>query len=80
MNAYIEVPWLYGKAVEAKNKGNFKEAANLFLQCFEVYENAELHQFDEELKNKGESALTMYNEIVSNYLDGEEFDNIVYGV
>ncbi len=80
MDAYFEIPYLYEEAMKAKTNGDLKKAANLFLQCHNLYQNAELPIFSEEIKQKGEDSLSQYQHISNNDHDENDFDNIIYGV
>jgi hypothetical protein len=80
MSANIKIIYLYDEAIKAKTNGDFKKAANLFLQCHNLYQNAELSMFSKEVKQKGEDSKIHYRQISNNHLDENKFDNIIYGV
>tara|TARA_B100000674_G_scaffold25616_1_gene17935 strand:+ start:1335 stop:1823 length:489 start_codon:yes stop_codon:yes gene_type:complete len=63
MSAYIEIPYLYNKAMKSKRNGDLKKASKLFLQCHNVYQNAELPMFSSEIKEKGEDSIIQYRKI-----------------
>lgn len=81
MSEYFDIPDLYDRAMEAKNKGHFQLAANLFLDCHKLYQTAELPVFIAEVFNKGDDSYEQYKQICSSHnLDEEGFDDIVYEV
>jgi len=79
MSAYFEIPFLYDQAMKAKTDGDLIKAANLFIECNNLYECAELNVFCDEVKQKGGDAINQYHQIASKYDDDSEFDNIIYG-
>ncbi len=80
MNEYIKIPQLYDDAIKAQKEGDLKKAANLFLKCYNLYQNSELPVFNKEIKQKGENSKKYYKQITNNNLNEADFDNIIYEV
>jgi len=78
-NDIVNIEYYYDEATKAYLARNYELAANLFRNCFEIYEDAELPVFDSRIKEIGEDAFIKYNQIVANYLYGSGFDEIEYG-
>ncbi len=57
------IEYYYFKAGEAFNVENYNQAASLFKQCYDLYQNADLHVFDKSLKDIAVEALRKYDEI-----------------
>ena len=58
------IEYYYFKALEAFEVGNYNQAASLYKQCYDLYQNADLHVFDKRLKDLAAKALRKYEEII----------------
>jgi hypothetical protein len=62
-NDLIKIENYYHAGVRAYNKNDISYAAEMFLLCYESYENSDLPLFDENIKQRAEKALELYTEI-----------------
>ena len=58
------IEYYYFKAGEAFDLENYNQAASLYEQCYDLYQNADLHVFDKRLKDIAVEALRKYEEII----------------
>ena len=58
------IEYYYFKAGEAFKVGNYNQAAPLYKQCYDLYQNADLNVFDKRLKDLAAKALRKYEGII----------------
>ena len=63
IRAFIE--YNYFKAKEAFEAGNYNQAAILYKQCYDSYQNADLHTLDKSLKDTVADAYRKYEELTN---------------
>jgi hypothetical protein len=62
-NDLIKIEYYYYEGMKAYNENELIRAADIFLKCYDTYENADLHHFDSRIKQIAEEALKLYTQI-----------------
>jgi hypothetical protein len=63
------IEYYYHLASQSFETGNYTQAASLYKQCYDLYENSDLYVFDKGLKNTAQDALRKYQAIKENHLN-----------